>query len=824
MLFVCCWGFFFCRLAGSKNWTLCTPEPKSVKTVFEEVGKLKGVAGAQAQVPPLLSPADKCELQLQDTEQSEVCSYYTRSDLDSMECHHAVVQQGDTLYVPKGMVHFAEAGEEGSIHLTASIQREGRTWLDAVADTFWTLDDGAATRHNLAAAVKSTWLGVQLAKLAPSRHGGSSAAALMLLSSGGKSTGSSLENALADHLELLLAAVKAEVPSSALFPAPFLQHVRTATRRRKGTDKGTYFCNKDCDEDCYFGFISCNEGCDKGCKCKPDHQPTPGGGDACSACTSGKHSPGENRDVCENTTTSTTTKTTTTYTGSTSTLTHTTTTSTSTTTVTNTNTTTTTVTTTSSTTTNTVTTTTNETQAAAAAAAVAAATAAAEAAEAAEAEEAEEAAGNTNGNPSKSVGLIAGLCFLGVVLLAIGTFYCIRTRKCCKSADDPTRRRNINWGTQYPVPNIDTTKPAEATADTNIGDGITVSAITVTQNAAFSVHEDGADDGTFADTAAAIVYAIPVDISSGNNDASPEYELASAGAMYDFASPDGGAGAGGYGAGAGAGAGDPTNTDSIVRPADENNVYDKWGRNSSRNSSNIAAATSAGATAAVAASNIQEDGVNVDTRIKSVHLVPNILYKSADDNHNNGNNGSQDDYAVANAICNGAGGNGDASQSVPQYAVPLNREQQQAAGTSVGVGGGGGGGGGNSSVPDDPQYSGYAPPQQKPQKQQRKRAGGGGEAPPARGPKPDPDLFQDRGGIELVGNVSSAPPPLVSTVIADALFKQEVRAAQVSRNSVYGHDSIADMQAPQLQPQSAPRARADTVYSGFGDDDSDAAC
>lgn len=179
---------------------------------------------------------------------------------------------------------------------------------------------------------------------------------------------------------------------------------------------------------------------------------------------------------------------------------------------------------------------------------------------------------------------------------------------------------------------------------------------------------------------------------------------------------------------------------------------------------------------------------------------------------------------MANAICNGAGGNGDASQSVPQYAVPLNREQQQAAGTSVGVGGGGGGGGGNSSVPDDPQYSGYAPPQQKPQKQQRKRAGGGGEAPPARGPKPDPDLFQDRGGIGLVGNVSSAPPPLVSTVIADALFKQEVRAAQVSRNSVYGHDSIADMQAPQLQPQSAPRARADTVYSGFGDDDSDAAC
>ena len=60
-------------------------------------------------------------------------------------------------------------GARGSIRLTVSMQRAGRTWLDAVAKELG-IDADVDARHNLAAAVQSTWLGLQLAKLVPS-HG-----------------------------------------------------------------------------------------------------------------------------------------------------------------------------------------------------------------------------------------------------------------------------------------------------------------------------------------------------------------------------------------------------------------------------------------------------------------------------------------------------------------------------------------------------------------------------------------------------------------------------------------------------------------------------
>ena len=75
-----------------------------------DAGVDASVGGPVARAATSMTAADKCELQLQDTDQSGVCSFYTRADLEAMECQQMVVQEGDTLYIPKGMVHYAESG------------------------------------------------------------------------------------------------------------------------------------------------------------------------------------------------------------------------------------------------------------------------------------------------------------------------------------------------------------------------------------------------------------------------------------------------------------------------------------------------------------------------------------------------------------------------------------------------------------------------------------------------------------------------------------------------------------------------------------------
>jgi hypothetical protein len=59
------------------------------------------------------------------------CSTFTHDDLSTMSCQFVQLDAGDTLYLPAGLVHYAETDElEGSVHVTFRMQLPGYTALD----------------------------------------------------------------------------------------------------------------------------------------------------------------------------------------------------------------------------------------------------------------------------------------------------------------------------------------------------------------------------------------------------------------------------------------------------------------------------------------------------------------------------------------------------------------------------------------------------------------------------------------------------------------------------------------------------------------------
>ena len=86
-----------------------------------------------------------------------------------------MLEAGDTLYLPKGVVHYAEGTGELSIHATIGILREGATWFDLVYDELVERHrqskNADAIMHPdvIEHMVQSTQLGVRLAQLVP--HG-----------------------------------------------------------------------------------------------------------------------------------------------------------------------------------------------------------------------------------------------------------------------------------------------------------------------------------------------------------------------------------------------------------------------------------------------------------------------------------------------------------------------------------------------------------------------------------------------------------------------------------------------------------------------------
>ena len=84
----------------------------------------------------------------------------------------ALLEAGDTFYLPKGVVHYAEGTGEPSIHATIGIRRAGATWFDVVYDEIVQKYEHAESNRIIHPdviedMVQSTQLGVRLAQLVP---------------------------------------------------------------------------------------------------------------------------------------------------------------------------------------------------------------------------------------------------------------------------------------------------------------------------------------------------------------------------------------------------------------------------------------------------------------------------------------------------------------------------------------------------------------------------------------------------------------------------------------------------------------------------------
>jgi hypothetical protein len=107
------------QLQGSKEWTLCVPRPDAF---------LDGSDGGAN-----YTEADLCQLQEMRLKRQEGCTSYSDADLARMTCRTLTMVAGDTLYLPKGVVHHARTRAGGSAHLTLSLERDGANWVDVIA-------------------------------------------------------------------------------------------------------------------------------------------------------------------------------------------------------------------------------------------------------------------------------------------------------------------------------------------------------------------------------------------------------------------------------------------------------------------------------------------------------------------------------------------------------------------------------------------------------------------------------------------------------------------------------------------------------------------
>ena len=113
-----------------------TPNPTTAAAVFSGVDNK-------------VTEADMCELRVQEVHKDnktppdmvvDTPTYYAKADLikPHFNCKKLTMKKGDTLYMPKGLVHYAHVPVESaaaSIHMTVSLDRACGTWLDYVAST-----------------------------------------------------------------------------------------------------------------------------------------------------------------------------------------------------------------------------------------------------------------------------------------------------------------------------------------------------------------------------------------------------------------------------------------------------------------------------------------------------------------------------------------------------------------------------------------------------------------------------------------------------------------------------------------------------------------
>jgi hypothetical protein len=82
-----------------------------------------------------LSTAALAQLQEVAVHSRSGCTQYTFERLAGSDfiCEQQELFPGDMVYMPKGVIHYAIAGDEGSVHATFSLPHDEHTWLDLIA-------------------------------------------------------------------------------------------------------------------------------------------------------------------------------------------------------------------------------------------------------------------------------------------------------------------------------------------------------------------------------------------------------------------------------------------------------------------------------------------------------------------------------------------------------------------------------------------------------------------------------------------------------------------------------------------------------------------
>ena len=105
------------QVKGRKSWRACVPR--------QEIAAGKGGAD--------LTDAQRCLLQELAKDSIEGCTPYTTDDTHSLVCDDFTMAPGDVLYMPKGVVHYADTDpNEEAFHLTIGIHRQNLQWIDVV--------------------------------------------------------------------------------------------------------------------------------------------------------------------------------------------------------------------------------------------------------------------------------------------------------------------------------------------------------------------------------------------------------------------------------------------------------------------------------------------------------------------------------------------------------------------------------------------------------------------------------------------------------------------------------------------------------------------
>eukprot|EP00750_Incisomonas_marina_P019621 INCI3595.3.p1 GENE.INCI3595.3~~INCI3595.3.p1 ORF type:complete len:721 (+),score=108.90 INCI3595.3:81-2243(+) len=122
------------QLQGQKHWHTCTPRQRVTSSAASQQSVVIDDAASRGSIEwHTMSPAQRCMLRELQLDKVEGCTIYTVSDTDSsMDCHEFDMHTGDVLYMPKGVVHFAETLDNVTAHLTIGFHRGNVQWLDLV--------------------------------------------------------------------------------------------------------------------------------------------------------------------------------------------------------------------------------------------------------------------------------------------------------------------------------------------------------------------------------------------------------------------------------------------------------------------------------------------------------------------------------------------------------------------------------------------------------------------------------------------------------------------------------------------------------------------